>query len=247
MPVLVHESLKNSRFLDALFSKIHVGRNDSQNEVKYSQNLNNAHLLFDCYPPPLKLAINVSFVRDENSIATTLEVLEKIQRSFRHCCTVIMCRNQDLWLDINTKLCGGMMRLVWARSFEESVELVAQLHQDMCQREAIQKLKKQNHFFDNEQNKLNSDKSAIQIYNTALASLGIESQVDIDILKDGFPSLRILMTTEFDTLNNCSPVNIDSLQHVASFFHAPFAKHISDNTHIVNGTTPEIVTPERNI
>lgn len=210
MPIIVNEALRGSRFLTALDDIVRPADTVFSSKIV-------PHFLFDCVPP-MKMALILVFIKDEESLHDALDQLEKVQRSFKHSCGVIVTKDEFYWKEVNLQLRGGMIRLVWAQSFESSVELVKCLYHDLSSDSARAKLGHQKEYFNKELSRLLGEHEASKVYETSLQSLGITSESDVAMLKDGFPSIKELLAADLHTLHRVSPVNMEALTRISDFF-----------------------------
>ena len=215
--MIVHESLRGSRFLDSLqLLKSH--------QLKYSSSIK-PHMILDSFPTPL--AVTIEFIRDDTCLEKAICHASEIQRGFRNCVAIIVTRDANNWQSFNLRLKGGQMRLHWVQDQAQCVELVASLYQELSIPESQRKLKAQAEFFASEKSQLRSEAQASFVYATTMESLGITSAEDISILCDGFPTLAQLIAADVYTLHNSSPVSSESLGHIYSFFHATIAAPVA--------------------
>ena len=211
MPTIVNETLRGSQFLAALDDIVNPA------DTIFSATIV-PHFLFDCVGK-MKMALIIVFINNDESLHKALDQLEKVQRSFKHSCGVIVTKDESYWRELNVLLRGGMMRIVWAQSFDSSAELVKCLYQDLCSPASRAKLVSQKEYFNKELRELLGEHEASKVYETSLQALNITLRSDVAMLKDGFPSIKELLAADLQTLSRVSPVDEGALSRIANFFH----------------------------
>ena len=208
--IIIQELLSGSNFLNALnFLRDH--------QFKFSSTIK-PQMIFPSFPT--SLALSIEFIREDSAFENVLIRLSEIQRGFRHCIGIIVAREIRHYDKLNLHLKGGMLRLYYASDQESCIGIVTAIYEEFSSKDALQRLKAQYEYFENEKDALRSQTLALKVYRTALQSLGITSEDDIAILTDGFPTLNKLISADLDTLIASSPVSLESLQRINEFFRA---------------------------
>jgi hypothetical protein len=208
MPIIVREDMRGSKFLQALGLDVNI--------LRFSRNIK-PNFIFESHPS--SLALLIVFIRDEASFNDALTSMNELQRGFKNCFCIVVTKDVKHFLEVNTQLTGGIMRLHWAVDHATCLELVRLIHGDMCTPEAIAKLKGQAAYFLGQRDQLCSELAALHVYETSLASLSV-NRTDMDIIRDGFPSISKLVSADLDTLKMRSPASLQSLENISSFFQA---------------------------
>jgi hypothetical protein len=141
--------------------------------------------------------------------------LETVQNGFKNSFGIIMTIPSCDWINIQMLIEGKAMRLFRADDKNEAIAVINDCYNKCINRE---KLDMQGRYFQNEIAYLHSAQNAYSIYKSTLMSLQVSPE-DIEIIRDGFPTIAQLVGASSDIMKRFSPADVNSIDLITGFFH----------------------------
>jgi hypothetical protein len=145
----------------------------------------------------------------------SIKRLEDVQKQFKNAVGIVVgVMDDDSWTSFQMMIDVGMLRLFRVANAEEAAAFALECHTQLSQKE---KFELQTTYFKHERARLTSAETSRAITKETLRTLSVPED-DIDILIDGFPTIRQLVCAQGEELAENSPASLTSIQSIADFF-----------------------------
>ena len=122
----------------------------------------------------------------------------------------------SVWNAVQIAIEGDNLRLYQVLDMQAAVQLAFRCHQVMSDEG---KSAKQAQYFNIEEAKLSSSRTAKKIFMATMSQLGVPSH-EAQLISEGFPSIACIMHTPREVMNDNSPASATSITTVTDFFGA---------------------------
>ena len=120
------------------------------------------------------------------------------------------------WNFLQVNLGSGLLRLLRCSSPEQGWKNIIEIYTVLRD---VNKLKMQKDYFEREDKKQMEELAARNIVIKSFRKLGIPD-TDGQLILDGFPSIKFIISASYDTLSENSPADKVSIEKVSNFFSA---------------------------
>jgi hypothetical protein len=158
----------------------------------------------------------LDFATDKRSIDVMLAQLEEVQTRFKNAYAILLNANDSQFFAIQLRLRGGLLRFLLCFSVTDALSDLMEIYRSLKDN---QKLKMQQEFFSVEERRITSKETARHIAFESFAKLGIPDS-DAQLILDGFPNLKAIISAETESLSANSPADLSSIEKCANFFAA---------------------------
>ncbi len=146
--------------------------------------------------------------------ATTLGQISETQRIFKNSLTIFVGISEEAYVDIQYKVPFGNMRFIHCNVDSEVYPLISTYVNLLCDKN---KAKLQDNFFNDSKQQLFSSSTAKTVCKSFLMDDLQVNQLEAELLMEGFPSMLLLMQVNRATLEDRSPVDIDTIDKITRF------------------------------
>ena len=140
--------------------------------------------------------------------------LGDVQEKFRNAYAVVLNADNDQWNFLLQSLGCGLLRLLRCSSCDDGGKNLMTIYAAL---KDAQRLKLQKDYFSREHKKQMEEPAARHVVISSFNKLGI-SESDGQLIADGFPDIKSIITASLKTLSANSPADKLSIEKVANFF-----------------------------
>jgi hypothetical protein len=149
-------------------------------------------------------------------MAHLMTQLGQVQDKFKNAYAVILNCSDDRWNNLQLNMSSGLLRMLRFPSVENSGRSLMDIYVAL---KDSRKLKMQKVYFERENNNLLGAQTARSIMMESYLKLSIPEQ-DGQIIIDGYPNIKSIITASLESLSNNSPAGKLSIDKVSNFFGA---------------------------
>jgi hypothetical protein len=135
---------------------------------------------------------------------------------FRNAYALALNCDHVRWNFLQVNLGSGLLRLLRCSSTEQGWKYIIEIYTAL---KDVNKLQMQKDYFEREDKKQMEELAARNIVIKSFRKLGIPES-DGQIILDGFPSIKSIISASYDTLSENSPADTLSIEKVSNFFAA---------------------------